>query len=80
MELTIKNIESNIYQGKVSSINFFGTNGEFQILENHCDLISVLRSRDVSFIEENDQKKNKVNLKFGGLVKITNNKVVVLVW
>ena len=79
MELTIKNIENNIYQGKVSSINFLGTNGEFQVLENHCDLISVLRLSDIFFVEEDDQKK-KVNLKFGGLVKVTNNKVVVLVW
>ena len=43
MHLEILSPENKIFEGEVNSVIFPGSNGKFQILNNHAPLISFLK-------------------------------------
>lgn len=76
MLLEIITPETKVYEGEVKSILLPGTNGKFEILNNHAPIISTLTAGQVRIINKNDEKELfDIN---GGVIEMQNNKIIVL--
>lgn len=76
MLLEIITPETKVYEGEVKSILLPGTNGKFEILNNHAPIISTLTVGQVRIINKNDEKELfDIN---GGVIEMQNNKIIVL--
>lgn len=71
--------DEKIYEGEVESATFPGSDGSFQVLNNHAPMISTLGKGDMKLIKLVDKKPQEVHyIVEGGVVEILNNKVTVL--
>ena len=76
MTLEIITPEKKLFSGEVNSVKFPGTNGEFEILNNHAPIISTLSNGEIRVItHDKDTKKFNIN---GGVIEMQNNKIIVL--
>lgn len=76
MLLEIITPETKVFEGEVKSVLLPGTNGKFEILNNHAPIISTLTAGQVRVIDNNDQKELfDIN---GGVIEMQNNKIIVL--
>ena len=76
MLLEIITPETKVFEGEVKSVLLPGTNGKFEILNNHAPIISILTTGQVRVINNNDQKELfDIN---GGVIEMQNNKIIVL--
>ena len=76
MLLEIITPETKIYEGEVKSVLLPGSNGKFEILNNHAPIISTLNSGQIRIINKNDQREFfDIN---GGVIEMQNNKIIVL--
>ena len=76
MLLEIITPETKIYEGEVKSVLLPGTNGKFEILNNHAHIISTLNSGQIRIINKNDQREFfDIN---GGVIEMQNNNIIVL--
>jgi len=93
MQLEIITPESMVFQGEATAVQFPGLDGSFQVLNGHAPIISALAKGDVKVdlekpyaaVEGNDKvtvdgsNKNTIRVAInGGVVEMTNNKVIVL--
>ena len=90
MFLEIVTPEAVILTSEVESVTVPGINGEFQMLNNHAPIVSILEKGKVRFngdvsISENVRKllKKDENGKWtfavkGGVIEMKDNKVIVL--
>ena len=76
MILEILSAEEKVYSGEVESAIFPGSDGEFQVLNNHAPLISSLRKGSIKYTE--NKKEHSITVS-GGIVEILNNKVNALI-
>ena len=53
MHLEILSPENKIFEGEVNSVIFPGSNGKFQILNNHAPLISFLNKGEIIYDKNN---------------------------
>lgn len=90
MYLEIVSPEATLFAGEVTSVAVPGVNGEFQMLENHAPIVSLLQSGKVVFqgnitIEEAFENKfskgnngeTVLNIN-SGTIEMKDNKVIVL--
>jgi F-type H+-transporting ATPase subunit epsilon len=75
MLLEIITPEKNVFKGNVESATFPGSNGSFQVLNNHAPLISSLAKGELKFSEGKNQTIIVVD---GGVVEVLNNNITVL--
>jgi F-type H+-transporting ATPase subunit epsilon len=76
MQLEILTPGKNIFSGKVKLVKVPGSNGSFEILNNHAAIISALSEGELKVITESDETlRYKTS---GGVVEVKNNKVVIL--
>lgn len=75
MYLEIITAEKKVFEGDVSSATFPGSDGSFQVLNNHAPLVSLLAAGVVEY-KTNDQRQ-RVQIT-GGVVEVLKNKVIVL--
>ncbi len=91
MILEIVSPEATLFKGEVTSVALPGVNGEFQILNNHAPIVSLLAKGNVkinapkiSIDKEFVSKFNKVNEQTfwlpinSGTIEMNENKVIVL--
>lgn len=90
MYLEIVSPEATLFAGEVSSVTVPGINGEFQMLEDHAPIVSLLQAGEVrmagngpiheDFADRFTQGANgKTVLAIkSGTVELKNNKVIVL--
>ncbi len=82
MYLEIVTPDKTHFQGEVDQATFPGSDGSFQVLNNHAPLISTLGKGDLSYtkISEKDQSKisEEVLIVNGGVVEVLNNRIIVL--
>ena len=76
MTLEIITPEKKLFSGEVNSVKFPGTNGEFEILNNHAPIISTLSNGEIRVIT-NDKDTKRFNIN-GGVIEMQNNKIIVL--
>lgn len=77
MILEIQTPDALVFSGEVSAVKIPGTEGQFEVLNNHAAIISALADQGVVYITTIDQK----NLQFptkGGIVEVINNKIAIL--
>jgi F-type H+-transporting ATPase subunit epsilon len=91
MILEIVSPEATLFKGEVTSVALPGVNGEFQILNNHAPIVSLLTKGNVkinapkiTIEKEFVSKFNKVNEQTfwlpinSGTIEMNENKVIVL--
>ena len=76
MHLEILSPEEKIFSGEVDSVIFPGSEGQFQVLNNHAPIVSSLSSGKIDYIEKT--KKHTIDVK-GGIVEVLDNKVNALI-
>ncbi len=76
MNLNIITPEETLYEGEVTSVQLQGTDGKFQVLNNHAPLISALAEGEVRIVDK-DGKKLTFKIK-GGLVELAKNRIQIL--
>jgi len=89
MYLEIVTPEASLVSGEVTSVTVPGVDGEFQMLNNHAAIVSLLEKGNVTF-EGNPEIAKGFEDKFtksdgkwtlpilSGTVEMNNNKVIVL--
>lgn len=76
MLLEIITPDAKLFDGEVLSIELPGTNGRFQILNDHAPIISTLTAGEISIALDKDQKESfEIH---GGVIEMQNNKIIVL--
>jgi len=90
MHLEIVSPEQIVLSEKVDSVSVPGINGEFQILDHHAPVISVLKKGSIK-LDPSVQLPKAAKDKFyeadsklrldilGGVIELKDNKVVILV-
>jgi len=76
MFLEILSAEEKIFSGEVETVILPGTDGEFQILNNHAPIISSLTTGSIKYSEKSSNKSLEIT---GGIVEVLNNKVSALI-
>jgi F-type H+-transporting ATPase subunit epsilon len=77
MNLIILSPEKEIFAGEVKSVIVPGSEGQFEMLQNHAAIVSSLKSGEVRITKTDGEK-----LSFGvdgGFVECLNNEIAVLV-
>ena len=89
MYLEIVSPEATLFSGEVTSVTVPGVNGEFEMLENHAPIVSILKEGHVK-VTGNVQLEEEVEDKFtssdkgvwlainSGTIEMKDNKVIVL--
>ncbi len=75
MFLEIITPDSKVFEGEVISATFPGSNGLFQILENHAPIISSLSKGPVTYVTKGGTHSVQID---GGVVEVVNNKLILL--
>ena len=89
MILEIVTPEATLYKGEVESVAVPGVNGEFQMLNNHAPIVSILKDGYVKIfgdikIDEEFESKFEIKDKGtwlainSGTIEMKENKVIVL--
>lgn len=77
MQLDILTPEHKIYSGNVYGIQLPGTEGSFEILENHAPMIAALGKGKMKIIK--DKNHTEMYEITGGFVEVLNNTASVLI-
>jgi F-type H+-transporting ATPase subunit epsilon len=76
MQLEILSPEKTLFTGEVDSVIFPGSQGKFQILNNHAPIISSLSQGNINY--KINSKTNQVEIK-RGIVEVLKNKISALI-
>ena len=76
MFLEILSAEEKIFSGEVDSVILPGTDGQFQILNNHAPIISSLTNGEIKYSDKSKNETLEIN---GGIVEVLDNKVSTLI-
>jgi F-type H+-transporting ATPase subunit epsilon len=75
MNLEIITPDKKVFAGEADAVTLPGSEGQFQVLNNHAPLVSTLSRGNVVI----DAKSGKQTFVIdGGVVEVLNNKVLVL--
>jgi F-type H+-transporting ATPase subunit epsilon len=77
MNLVILSPDKEIFSGEVKSVAVPGTDGGFQMLNNHAPIVSSLEKGEVKVVKANGDKITYTIT--GGFVEMLNNEVSLLV-
>ncbi|MEQ8425339.1 MAG: ATP synthase F1 subunit epsilon [Cyclobacteriaceae bacterium] len=75
MHLEILTPEKKVFEGEVHIATFPGSDGSFQILNDHAPLVSLLKEGVVEYKSKEAAKQVKIT---GGVVEVLKNKVILL--
>jgi F-type H+-transporting ATPase subunit epsilon len=75
MHLEIITPDKKLFDGEVSVVTFPGSDGSFQVLNNHAPLVSLLGPGTVEYKTKENRQEVRIT---GGVVEVLKNKVIVL--
>ena len=75
MHLEIITPEKKVFEGEVRIVTFPGSDGSFQVLDNHAPLISLLKQGVLEYKTKEGASQVTIT---GGVVEVLKNKVIVL--
>lgn len=76
MHLEIITPDKKVFEGEVAVVTFPGSDGSFQVLNNHAPLVSLLKDGVVEY-KTSERETSQVAIT-GGVVEVLKNKVIVL--
>jgi F-type H+-transporting ATPase subunit epsilon len=76
MNISILTPDKEIFQGAITSVKVPGTDGQFQVLNNHAPIVSSLGEGDVTIVKEGGEKMT-FGIK-GGFIEVLNNEISLL--
>ena len=76
MKVEILTLENILLSEEVKSVIVPGKNGQFEILNNHAPIISLLNEGTIKVTYINNEKKDFQIL--SGSVEMSNNKITIL--
>lgn len=68
--------DKKVFSGEVSLVQLPGTNGSFEILNDHAPIISTLVKGKIKIVDA--EKKNQFFEIKSGVVEVLKNKIIVL--
>ena len=77
MTIDIITPSEKLFSGSAKQINLLGSDGSFEILENHAPIVATLAAGNVVIVD--DQNQQQTFEITGGVVEQSANKVIVLV-
>lgn len=77
MELEIITPEKELFKGEVESVKLPGTNGGFEVLNNHAPIISTLTKGKIRVTTNKKEKSREFEIG-GGVIEMQENKIIVL--
>lgn len=75
MYLEIITPEKKVFEGEVTIATFPGSDGSFQVMNDHAPLISLLKDGVVEYKSKEATAQVKIT---GGVVEVLKNKVILL--
>ncbi|MFY0626191.1 MAG: F0F1 ATP synthase subunit epsilon [Reichenbachiella sp.] len=79
MFLEIITPDEKVFEGEVESATFPGSEGSFQILNDHAAMVSSLGEGDLKYMVQHDKKLEEVHVGLlGGVIEVLNNRILVL--
>ena len=75
MHLEILTPEKKVFEGDVTIVTFPGSDGSFQVLNDHAPLISLLKDGVVEYKSKEATRQVTIT---GGVVEVLKNKVILL--
>lgn len=75
MTVDIITPDRKVFSGEANAVTFPGTQGQFQVLNNHAPLVSTLDKGQILVQTASGQQAFTVD---GGVVEVLQNKVLVL--
>lgn len=75
MLLEVVTPDQKVFEGEASAVTFPGSDGEFQVLNNHAPMISALGKGKMKIVASGKEEFVTID---GGVVEVLNNKVIVL--
>jgi F-type H+-transporting ATPase subunit epsilon len=75
MYLEIVTPSESVFEGEVNIVTFPGSDGSFQVMNDHAPLVSTLSEGEVVYKDKNGSSSTHIT---GGVVEVLNNKIVVL--
>ena len=75
MHLEILTPDKKVFEGEVTIATFPGSDGSFQVMENHAPLISLLKEGMVEYKSKEATQRLMIT---GGVVEVLKNKVILL--
>ena len=75
MHLEIITPDRKVFEGEVTSAQFPGADGSFEVLNNHAPLIAALRAGEVMLTSATGREAIRIE---GGVVEVLRNNVIVL--
>ncbi|WP_299454754.1 ATP synthase F1 subunit epsilon [uncultured Microscilla sp.] len=76
MQVKIITPDKTAFEGEAQAITFPGNSGEFEVLDQHAAMISLLKKGHMRLKAGGKDQNFSID---GGVVEVLNNKVVVLV-
>lgn len=76
LHLIIITPDEEIFNGDVEQAGFPGSDGSFQVLNNHAPLVSVLAQGNIHYTKDKQRQTLPIA---GGVVEVHNNVVTVLI-
>lgn len=75
MHLEVVTPDKTVFEGEASAVTFPGSDGEFQVLNDHAPMISALGKGAMTIKTSGKEEVVTVD---GGVVEVLKNKVIVL--
>mgnify|MGYP000971711983 CR=1 FL=1 len=93
MALEIVSPEGHLFKGEVTSVTVPGVNGEFQMLNHHANIVSILAEGTIKIGVADFKSNTSFNVKFekndkdqkfllaikSGTLEMNDNKIIILV-
>jgi len=66
-----------VFSGEIRLIKVPGSDGSFEVMDNHAPIISSLQEGNIKIITDDNQTQN-IGIK-GGVIQVLKDKIIVLV-
>jgi F-type H+-transporting ATPase subunit epsilon len=76
MYLDIVTPERKIFSGEVELVSVPGSDGYFEVMQNHAAIISTLKKGELKIVEK--LGKNQFFNIEGGVIEVKSNKIIIL--
>lgn len=75
MYLEIVTPSEKVFEGEVNIVTFPGTDGSFQVMNDHAPMVSSLAKGKVVYKDKNGAHNVEIT---GGVMEVLKNKIIVL--